>query len=55
MSFIFRSDTRADVLMITFDRVVTDEVFVAGFAAVKDFLGRHGPGHGIADFSFVRR
>ena len=53
MGFMLRSDTRARVLMVSFRRVVTDHCFLAAFAAVKDFVARHGPYHGITDFSQV--
>jgi hypothetical protein len=53
MSFVLRSDARARVLMIAFGKVVTDDIFLAGFAAVKDFVNDHGPYHGITDFSQV--
>jgi hypothetical protein len=53
MSFTLRSDTRGHVLMIAFGKVVTDNGFLAGFAAVKDFMNEHGPHHGITDFSEV--
>jgi hypothetical protein len=53
MGFILRCDARVQVLMITFGKVVTDDVFLAGFAAVKDFVRQRGPHHGITDFSQV--
>ena len=53
MGFILRCDARVRVLMITFAKVVTDDSFLAGFAAVKDFVSKHGPHHGITDFSQV--
>jgi hypothetical protein len=53
MDFIMRRDARARVLMVTFGKVVTDDEFLAGFAAVKDFVSHHGPHHGITDFSRV--
>jgi hypothetical protein len=53
MSFILRYDARIRVLMITFGEVVTDDGFLAGFAAVKDFVSQRGPYHGITDFSQV--
>jgi hypothetical protein len=53
MGFILRCDPRARVLMITFKKVVTDNGFLAGFAAVKDFVSQRGPHHGITDFSQV--
>jgi hypothetical protein len=53
MDFILRCDARVRVLMITFGKVVTDEVFLAGLAAVRDFVSQRGPHHGIADFSRV--
>jgi hypothetical protein len=53
MGFILRCDLRVRVLMITFGKVVTDEAFLAGFAAVKDFVTQRGPHHGITDFSQV--
>lgn len=55
MDFILRSDPRAGVLMVTLGRAVTDNIFLAGFAAVKDFMIRNGPHHGIVDFSRVER
>jgi hypothetical protein len=51
MGFILRFDGRARVLMITFGNLVTDDGFLAGFAAVKDFMSQRGPHHGITDFS----
>ena len=51
--FILRSDARAHVLMITFGRVVTDDDFLAGLAAVKDFVHQRGPHQGITDLSQV--
>jgi hypothetical protein len=53
MSFILRCDARTRVLMISFGKFVTDDGFLAGLAAVKDFVGQHGPHHGITDFSQV--
>jgi hypothetical protein len=53
MSFILRWDARVRVLMTTFGKVVTDDGFLAGFAAVRDFVSKRGPHHGIADFSRV--
>jgi hypothetical protein len=53
MSFVLRTDSRAQVLMITFGKVVTDETFLAGFATVRDFVNKHGPHHGITDLSAV--
>jgi hypothetical protein len=53
MGFILRCDARVHVLMITFGEVVTDNVFLAGFAAVKDFVSQRGPHHGITNFSQV--
>ena len=53
MDFILRCDARVRVLMITFGKVVTDDVFLAGLAAVRDFVSQRGPHHGIADFSWV--
>jgi hypothetical protein len=51
MSFILRSDARARVLAVFFGKIVTDRGFLAGFAAVRDFVKEHGPHHGITDFS----
>lgn len=51
--FILRCDARVRVLMITFGKVLTDDGFLAGFAAVKDFVNQRGPHHGIADLSQV--
>jgi hypothetical protein len=51
MSFILRSDARARVLAVIFGKIVTDRGFLAGFAAVRDFVKEHGPHHGITDFS----
>jgi hypothetical protein len=51
MGVILRFDARVRVLMITFGQVVTDDEFLAGFAAVKDFMSQRGPHHGITDFS----
>lgn len=53
MGFMLRCDPRARVLMTTFSKVVTDSLFLAGLAAVKDFVSRRGPHHGITDFSQV--
>ena len=53
MDFILRCDHQVRVLMITFGKVVTNDTFLAGFAAVKDFVNHHGPYHGITDFSQV--
>lgn len=53
MSFILRYDARVRVLMVTFGKVVTDDRFLVGFAAVRDFVSQHGPHHGITDFSQV--
>lgn len=53
MGFVLRCDARVCVLMITFGKVVTDDGFLAGFAAVKDFVSQRGSHHGIADFSQV--
>ena len=53
VSFILRCDARVRVLMITFGKVVTDDGFLAGFAAVKDFVNQRGPYHGITNFSQV--
>ena len=53
MSFILRCDERVRVLMITFGKIVTDDRFLAGFAAVKDFVSQNGPHHGITNFSQV--
>jgi hypothetical protein len=53
MSFILRSDARARVLAVIFGKIVTDRGFLAGFAAVRDFVKDHGPHHGITDFSGV--
>jgi hypothetical protein len=53
MGFILRCDARVRVLMITFGKVVTDDGFLAGFAAVKDFVSQRGPHHGITNFSQV--
>jgi hypothetical protein len=53
MSFILRSDSQAQVLMISFGKVVTDDSFMAGFAAVQDFVTKNGPHHGITDFSGI--
>ena len=53
MGFILRCDARVRVLMITFGKIVTDEGFLAGFAAVRDFVSQRGPHHGITDFSRV--
>ena len=39
--------------MITFGKIVTDDVFLTGFAAVRDFVSKCGPHHGITDFSQV--
>lgn len=55
MDFIMQSSTQARVLMITFGKVVNDEIFLAAFAAVRDFVSRHVPCHGIVDFSAVER
>jgi hypothetical protein len=52
-SFILRCDARVRVLMITFGKVLTDDGFLAGFAAVKDFVNQRGPHHGITDLSQV--
>ena len=41
--------------MITFGKVVTDDEFRVGLAAVKDFVSQRGPHHGITDFSQVER
>lgn len=51
MDFILRSDARARVLKVTFRKSVTDDRFLAAFAAVKDFVAQRGPYHGITDFS----
>src|ERR1700761_6046630 len=40
--------------MINFGSTVTDEIFLACFAAVKDFVSQRGPHHGVTDFSGVR-
>lgn len=53
MGFVLRCDARAHVLMIAFGKVVTDDGFLAGFAAVRDFVSQFGPHHGITDFSQV--
>lgn len=53
MDFILRSDAHTRVLMVTFGKVVTDSSFLAALAAVKDFVARHGPHHGITDLSQV--
>lgn len=53
MGFILRCDARVRVLMISFGKVVTDDGFLAGFAAVRDFVSQRGPHHGITDFSQV--
>ena len=53
MSFTLRFDSRAQVLMITFGKTVTDDTFMAGFAAVRNFVAEYGPHHGITDFSGV--
>lgn len=53
VGFILRCDAGVRVLMITFDKVVTDDGFLAGFAAVKDFVNQCGAHHGIVDFSRV--
>jgi hypothetical protein len=50
MGFILRRNACVRVLMITFENVVTDDGFLAGFAAVKDFVSQRGPHHGITDF-----
>lgn len=55
MDFMLHANEKSRVLMVTFGTVVTDDRFLAGFAAVKDYLGQHGPHHGIADFSQVER
>jgi len=54
MGFVLRSDSRTRVLLVTFGPTVTNEIFLAGFAAVKDFVSQHGPHHGVTDFSRVR-
>jgi hypothetical protein len=54
MGFVLRSNSLTRVIMVTFGPTVTDEMFLAGFAAVKDFVSQHGPHHGITDFSRVR-
>ena len=54
MDFVLRYNSRTDVLLVTFGPIVTDEIFLAGFAAVKDFVSRHGPYHGVTDLSGVR-
>jgi hypothetical protein len=41
--------------MITFGTVVTDDAFLAGLAAVRDFVSQRGPHHGITNFSQVER
>jgi hypothetical protein len=51
MDFSLRVDPRARVLIIIFGNVVTDSTFLSGFAAVKDFVNKRGPHHGITDFS----
>ncbi len=53
MGFVLRCDARVRVLMITFGKVVTDDGFLVGLAAVKDFVSQRGPHHGITDFSQV--
>jgi hypothetical protein len=53
MDFVLRCDMQVRVLMITFGKVVTGDEFLAGFAAVKDFVNHHGAYHGITDFSQV--
>ena len=53
MGFILRCDARVRVLMIIFGKVLTDDGFLAGFAAVKDFVSQRGPHNGITDFSQV--
>lgn len=55
MGFILHANKNSRVLIVAFSEVVTDGIFLAGFAAVKDFLNQHGPHHGIADFSQVER
>ena len=37
--------------MISFGNLLTDDLFLAGLAAAKDFMSQHGPHHGITDFS----
>jgi hypothetical protein len=53
MDFVLRYNSRTCVLLVTFGPIVTDEIFLAGLAAVKDFVSQHGPHHGITDFSGV--
>jgi hypothetical protein len=55
MNFTMRCDARARVLMVSFGKVVTDNCFLDGIAAVKDFVNQHGPHHGITDLSGVER
>jgi hypothetical protein len=54
MGFVLRSDRRTRVVLVTFGPTVTDEIFLAGFAAVKDYVSQHGPHRGNTDFSRVR-
>jgi hypothetical protein len=54
MGFVLRYNSRARVLLVTFGPIVTDEIFLGGVAAVKDFVSQHGPRHGITDLSGVR-
>jgi hypothetical protein len=51
MNFTLQLDDQRRVLLVTFGETLTDEIFLAGHAVVKEFSEKHGPHHAIADFS----